>query len=78
METNGRKLLDAVRGDASEGHPFDELTKGLASGTISRGRALKLTGAAILGSAGLLSLFPGVAGAANRCTGKPTLSEDCR
>jgi hypothetical protein len=28
---------------------FDELTRGLASGTLSRGRALKLMGAALLG-----------------------------
>ena len=41
---------------------FDEVAKGLAAGTISRGRALKLTGSALLGG-GLLALFPGVAGA---------------
>ncbi len=41
---------------------FDEVAKGLASGTISRRRALKLTGMALLGG-GLVALFPGVAGA---------------
>ncbi len=41
---------------------FDEAAKGLAAGTISRGRALKLTGTALLGG-GLLAMFPGVAGA---------------
>jgi hypothetical protein len=41
---------------------FDEVAKGLAAGTISRCRALKLTGSALLGG-GLLAMFPGVAGA---------------
>ena len=41
---------------------FDEVAKGIASGTISRRRALKLTGTALLGG-GLLAMFPGVAGA---------------
>jgi hypothetical protein len=31
-------------------HSFDELTRGMASGSISRGRALRLMGAALLGS----------------------------
>jgi hypothetical protein len=30
-------------------HSFDELAKGLASGTLSRGRALRLVGASLLG-----------------------------
>src|SRR5829696_2596007 len=42
-----------------ERHSFDELAKGLASGSISRSRALKLLGGAILG--GLLVSAPGVA-----------------
>ena len=42
---------------------FDEVAKGLAAGTISRRRALKLTGTALLGG-GLLAIFPRVAGAA--------------
>jgi hypothetical protein len=63
MEARDKKRWAAFREDASEGHLFDEVSKGLASGAISRRRALKLTGAAILGSTGLLALFPGVAGA---------------
>jgi hypothetical protein len=35
------------------GRPFDDLASGLARGTITRGRALKLAGAALLGAAGL-------------------------
>jgi len=38
---------------------FDELTRGLASGTLSRSKALKLMGAAILG--GTLASIPGIA-----------------
>jgi hypothetical protein len=34
-----------------EEHSFDYLARGLASSTISRGKALKLAGAALLGSA---------------------------
>jgi hypothetical protein len=41
-------------------YSFDELARGLATGTISRGRALKMMGAAILGG-GVLTLLPGVA-----------------
>ena len=41
---------------------FDEAAKGLAAGTISRRRALMITGSALLGG-GLLAMFPGVAGA---------------
>ena len=38
---------------------FDELASGLASGTLSRGKALKLMGAALLG--GTLASIPGIA-----------------
>ena len=48
-----------------EEYSFDELARGLANGTISRGRALKLVGGAILGGA-LLSLWPGEAQAHRR------------
>jgi hypothetical protein len=66
MAAEDKTILEiALRGDASEGKFFDELSRELASGTISRRRALKLAGAAILGSTGLLSLFPGAAGAQN-------------
>jgi hypothetical protein len=46
-------------------HSFDDLTKGLASGTISRLEAVRLLGAALVGSA--LASIPGVAWA----QGKP-------
>jgi hypothetical protein len=74
MEAKGRKVLEGFRGKASEGHAFDELTKGLASGTISRGRAMKLAGAAILGSTGLLALFPGKAQAQGCTQGDPSIN----
>ena len=38
---------------------FDELARGLASGSISRGKALRLMGAALVG--GLLASVPGIA-----------------
>jgi hypothetical protein len=63
--------------DATRTQPtFDELARGIAEGNISRGRALKLAGAAILGSTGLLSLFPGLAGAQATC--EPTACCECR
>ena len=43
---------------------FDELAKGLASGDVSRGRALRLMGAALVG--GTLASVPGMAWAAPR------------
>jgi hypothetical protein len=46
---------------ASEHHPLDDLAKGLASGTISRRRALKLIVTAVAGAT--LALIPGVASA---------------
>ena len=42
-------------------HSFDELTRGLASGSISRGKALRLMGAALVG--GALGSLGGVAAA---------------
>ena len=53
---------------------FDDLAKGLAEGIISRGTAIKLSCAALLGSMGLLSLFPGVAGAEGLCEGVPAIN----
>jgi hypothetical protein len=44
---------------------FDELTRGLASGSISRGRALRLMGADLVG--GALGSLGGVAAAAPKC-----------
>ncbi len=51
---------------------FDELAKGLASGTLSRGKALRLVGGALLGAA--LASVPGVA-LANDCR---RLGRECR
>jgi len=76
----------SARGDATEEYSFDALAKGLASGTISRRKALKLVGSAILG-AGVLGLFPKPAeaitprcsfgvGCDRRCTN--TGGRDCR
>src|SRR5215218_9814405 len=52
---------------------FDELARGLASGSISRRRALKLMGAALVG--GTLGSLGGVAAADDEC--KP-LNKQCR
>jgi hypothetical protein len=53
---------------------FDELTRGLASGSLSRGKAIKLMGAALVGGT-LGSLGIGEAAADNLC--KPT-GKKCR
>jgi hypothetical protein len=45
----------------TRGRSFDALAKGLASGDVSRGKALKLVGAAFLG--GMLACIPTVAAA---------------
>src|SRR5215217_8274600 len=45
---------------------LDELAKGLANGTLSRGKALRLVGGALLGAA--LGSIPGVAWADDRCS----------
>ncbi len=42
-------------------HSFDALAKGMASGTVSRGQALRLMGAALVG--GTLASIPGIASA---------------
>jgi hypothetical protein len=52
---------------------FNQLARGLASGSISRGKALKLMGAALVG--GTLASIPGIAGAAPRQ--KCTSDADC-
>jgi hypothetical protein len=52
---------------------FDELARALASGSISRGKALRLMGAALLG--GTLGSLGGVAAADDEC--KP-LNKKCR
>ncbi len=57
---------------------LDQVAKGLAAGRISRGRAIKLSGAALLGSLGLLSLFPAAATAEvsvqAACTGRAAVN----
>ena len=45
--------------DVTEEHSFDELTRALASGTVSRRRALKLVGAFLIG--GVVDSIPGLA-----------------
>src|SRR5919199_113537 len=63
-DSGNREVLTRKRttGETS----FDELAKGLASGTITRGQALKLAGAAILGTT-LASLLPRLAFAQSGC-----------
>jgi hypothetical protein len=59
-------------------HSFDELAKGLASGTLSRGKAIRWMGGALLGAA--LASFPGVAWANDddRCPeGQTRCGERC-
>ncbi len=46
---------------ASGQHPIDDLAKGLASGAISRRRALKLIGSSLIGAT--LAFIPGIASA---------------
>ena len=53
---------------------FDELAKGMAKGTLSRGRALKLLGASVVGTL-LLPFVPSVAMAAPTC---PSSGPGCR
>jgi hypothetical protein len=55
---------------------LDEVARGLAAGTISRGEAIKLGGAALLGSMGVLSLFAGKAEAQGVCEGIPAISNE--
>ncbi len=45
--------------NATREHSFDELTKGLASGSVSRRKVLRMMGGALVG--GLLASIPGVA-----------------
>jgi hypothetical protein len=59
---------------------FDELAIGLSSGTLSRGKALKLVGAALVG--GALASIPGIAEAAPKPkppkSGKKHLGSKCK
>ncbi len=68
------------RENLSEKHSLDELAKGMAKGTLTRRRMLKLAGAALLGGV-ISAAFPGIAEARHRrrsipcipaCTGGPS------
>jgi hypothetical protein len=55
---------------------FDEIAVGLSSGTLSRGKALRLMGAALVG--GLLASLPGIAQAAPPlCSRRRPCPGDC-
>jgi hypothetical protein len=58
---------------SSQEHPLDALTRGMASRTLSRGRALQLVSAAILGGSGLPALFSRLAGAQSTAS-EPTVA----
>jgi hypothetical protein len=60
-------------GSSSIASSFDELAKGLATGTLSRGKALRWMGGALLGAA--LASFPGMAWANDDCR---RLGRECR
>jgi hypothetical protein len=60
-------------GGSSIASSFDELAKGLATGTLSRGKAIRWMGGALLGAA--LASFPGVAWADDDCR---RLGRECR
>ena len=64
-EDSGGREVPIRKGSMGE-DPFDKLAKGLAGGTITRGQALKLAGAAILGTT-LTTLFPKWAFAQSGC-----------
>jgi hypothetical protein len=53
-------------GEEMRERSFDELAKGLASGTLSRGKALRLMGAALVG--GALASLPGAGWASHKGT----------
>ena len=61
--------------DIPEESSVDKLAKGLASGTVSRGRALRLVGGALL--AGVLTAIPGVAQAAPCPSGQTKCGKGC-
>lgn len=65
-------------GSATEEHSFDGLAKGIAIGAIPRGRALKLAGAAILGSAlGAFSLSENAQARRKKCKGNTFVDPRC-
>ena len=62
--------------EATEESYFDQLAKGLASGTLSRGRALKLLGASVMSTV-LVPLVPGMAEASVIRCSNPKCSGGC-
>ena len=58
VEENGTGQFPSPE-DSTAQHSFDDLARGLASGSLSRRRALRLLGGALAGS--LMASFPGVA-----------------
>jgi hypothetical protein len=72
-----RTSWEATREDARDSQLFDELSKGIAAGTISRRRALRQAVAAVLGAALVPSLLASPAEATHRregCRGKEPIS----
>ena len=67
----GSPSLNPTRVD----HSLDELARGLASGTISRGKALRWMGSALVGAA--LAVVPGVAWAASCPQGQTRCNNRC-
>ena len=63
--------------EMTEEYSFDELARGLASGTISRRKALKLVGSAILG-AGVLAAIPARPAEAAECGSTAGCTRRCR
>jgi hypothetical protein len=75
MEAGDRTILELIRENASEGQLFDELSQGIASGAISRRRALKLAGGALLAALfGSVVIDEAEAVTERRCEGKPAVS----
>jgi len=63
-------------GKEPEEHSFDDLAMGLASGAITRRRALKLMGASVVGASGLSTLFADPAEARRRRRRKRCTSQN--
>lgn len=76
MPSEERNGEFANREEATMEPSFDALAKGLANGTVSRGKALRLMGAALAG--GALASIPGVAWAAKpSCPSGVTCKGQC-
>jgi hypothetical protein len=69
---NGRV---SPRGDPEVGRSFDDLTRALANGSMSRRRALRLMSSALVG--GVLASIPGVALAQNNSGGNSACAHFC-